>query len=94
VIAAWCRYLLGLDDEGAKFDVSPDPLLPILRESLEGVELGRPETAAGRLRTILSNEKIFAINLYKAGLGEKVERYFEEMLAGKGAVRKTLRKYL
>jgi fructuronate reductase len=94
VLAAWCRYLLGLDDEGGKFDVSPDPLLPLLRESLEGIELGRPETAKGRLRPILSNEKIFAVNLYEAGLAEKVERYFEELLAGKGAVRRTVRKYI
>lgn len=94
VLAAWCRYLLGLDDEGGKFDVSPDPLLPVLRESLKGVELGRPETAKDRLRPILSNEKIFAVNLYEVGLAEKVERYFEELLAGKGAVRRTLRKYL
>ncbi|MDR3355834.1 MAG: mannitol dehydrogenase family protein [Spirochaetaceae bacterium] len=94
VIAAWCRYLLGLNDEGEAFEVSPDPLLPALRESLAGVELGRPETAKGRLRPILSNEKVFAVNLYEAGLAEKVERYFEELLAGKGAVRKTLRKYL
>ena len=93
-IAAWCRYLLGLDDEGREFEVSPDPLLPVLRESLGGVELGRPETAKGRLRAILSNEKIFAVNLYEAGLAEKIERYFEELLAGKGAVRETLRKYL
>ena len=93
-IAAWCRYLLGLDDEGKPFDVSPDPLLPVLLENLKGVELGRPETAKGRLRPILSNEKIFAQNLYDAGLGERIEGYFEELLAGKGAVRKTLRKYL
>jgi fructuronate reductase len=93
-IAAWCRYLLGLDDVGVKFDVSPDPLLPVLRESLAGVELGKPETAKGKLRPVLSNEKIFAVNLYEAGLAEKIEAYFEELLAGKGAVRNTLRKYL
>jgi fructuronate reductase len=94
VIASWCRYLLAVDDGGLPFEVSPDPLLPALLQMLSGVELGRPETAKGKLTGILSNANIFAVNLYDAGLGVKIEGYFEELLAGKGAVRKTLRKYL
>jgi fructuronate reductase len=93
VIAAWCRYLLGLDDGGDPFEPSPDPLLPALRSELSGVKLGEPATAAGKLKNILSNSKIFALDLYKAGLGERIESYFAEFLAGKGAVRKTLHKY-
>jgi fructuronate reductase len=93
-IAAWCRYLLGLDDEGKPFDPSPDPLLPGLRAELEGVTLGQPATASGKLRNILSNSKIFALDLYRAGLGERIESYFAELLAGPGAVRKTLHKYV
>jgi fructuronate reductase len=95
VLAAWIRYILSIDDEGKPFEASPDPMLPVLRENLRGVEFGKPETAKDRLRPILANEKIFAVNLCKAGrLAEKIERYLEEMLAGKGAVRKTLQKYL
>ncbi|MDR2178506.1 MAG: mannitol dehydrogenase family protein [Treponema sp.] len=94
VIAAWCRYLLGLDDEGNTFTPSPDPLLAGLRSELSGVKLGEPATAAGKLRNILSNSKIFALDLYKAGLGERIESYVAEFLEGKGAVRKTLHKYL
>jgi len=94
VLAAWCRYLLGLDDEGKPFDISPDPLLKELQGLLAGVTLGKPETAAGKLRPILSNEKIFAVDLYSVGLGEKVEADFRELLAGPGAVRAALRKYL
>ena len=93
VIAAWCRYLLGLDDGGGPFEPSPDPLLPALRSELSGVKLGEPATAAGKLKNILSNSKIFALDLYKAGLGERIESYFAEFLEGKGAVRKTLHKY-
>ncbi|MDR2746921.1 MAG: mannitol dehydrogenase family protein [Treponema sp.] len=93
VIAAWCRYLLGLDDQGNPFTPSPDPLLSGLRSELGGIELGEPATAAGKLKNILSNSKIFALDLYKAGLGERIESYFAEFLAGKGAVRKTLHKY-
>jgi fructuronate reductase len=100
VIAAWCRYLLGLDDQGAPFKPSPDPQLEDLQRILEGVSLGKPESAAGKLRPILSNPKIFAVNLYEAGTGEpgglgsRIEGYFAELIEGKGAVRKTLQKYL
>jgi fructuronate reductase len=101
VIAAWCRYLLGLDDQGRPFKPSPDPQLEDLRRILEGVSLGKPESAAGKLRPILSNEKIFAVNLYDPGtgcpsgdLGSRVEGYFAELIGGEGAVRETLRKYL
>jgi len=34
------------------------------------------------------------VDLYEAGLGEKIEGFFAEMTAGPGAVRGTLRKYL
>jgi fructuronate reductase len=101
VIAAWCRYLLGLDDQGQPFKPSPDPQLEDLQGLLAGISLGKPESAAGKLRPILSNEKIFAVNLYDAGsggpsgsLGSRVEDCFAELTGGKGAVRKTLRKYL
>ncbi|MDR2659085.1 MAG: mannitol dehydrogenase family protein [Spirochaetaceae bacterium] len=94
VLAAWIRYILGIDDEGKPFELSPDPMLPVLQESLKGIELGKPETAKGKLRPILSNEKIFGVNLYDAGLAGQVESYFDEMIAGKGAVRKTLHKYV
>ena len=33
-IAAWCRYLLGVDDEGRPFEPSPDPMLGELRRRL------------------------------------------------------------
>jgi fructuronate reductase len=92
VIAAWCRYLLGLDDGGNPFSPSPDPLLARLQEELAGLRLG--EDPAGRLRNILSNGKIFGLDLYEAGLGGRIESYFAEFLAGKGAVRRTLHRYV
>ena len=33
---------------------------------------------------ILSDAKIFGVNLYEAGLGEYVESIFAELIAGKG----------
>jgi fructuronate reductase len=94
VIAAWCRYLLGLDDEGHPFTPSPDPLLESLQSLLKGIHLGNLESAAGKLKPILANDRIFAVNLYEVGLGSRIEQYFAELLAGPGAVRKTLQKYL
>jgi fructuronate reductase len=33
---------------------------------------------------------MFGIDLYKVGVGERIEYYFKEMIAGVGAVRGTL----
>jgi len=33
---------------------------------------------------------LFGIDLYEAGVADKVERYFNRMLEGKGAVRRLL----
>ncbi|MDR0539944.1 MAG: mannitol dehydrogenase family protein [Spirochaetaceae bacterium] len=89
-LAAWCRYLLGVDDAGKPFTPSPDPLLSGLQKELAGTRLGEPASGKGKLKPVLSNKAIFGSDLYEAGLGEKIERYFEQMLEGPGAVRKTL----
>ncbi|MBU8792147.1 mannitol dehydrogenase family protein [Oceanobacillus caeni] len=90
-IATWCRYLLGIDDEGRPFTLSPDPQLDTLQAALEGVVLG---DQSSNIKFILSNESIFEVNLYEIGLGEKIESMFYEMLSGTGAVRRTLEKYV
>lgn len=93
-IAGWCRYLMGIDDQGNPFTPSPDPLLEELQGYVKNVKLGDKDIRKDTLRPILSNEKIFAVNLYEVGLGEKIEGMFTELIAGKGAVRETLKKYL
>ncbi len=93
-IAGWCRYLLAVDDKGEKFELSADPMVPELTKALEGIEVGKPETYKGQLKTILSNANIFGIDLYEAGIGEKIEEMFLEEIAAPGAVRATLKKYL
>ena len=93
-IAGWLRYILAVDDNGEKFELSPDPMNAELTEQLKGVEFGKPESYSGQLKPILSNAHIFGLNLYEAGLGEKIEEMFKEMLKGKGAVRAVLKKYL
>ncbi len=93
-IAGWLRYLLALDDNGKKFELSPDPMIGELTRQLEGIELGKPETVGDKLRPILSNKNIFEVNLYDVGLGGKIETIFKEEVACLGAVRATLKKYL
>ena len=93
-IAGWCRYLLAVDDEGNAFELSADPMVPELTKQLEGITVGKPETYNGQLKSILSNANIFGIDLYEAGIGERIEEMFLEEIAGPGAVRNVLKKYL
>ena len=93
-IAGWCRYLLAVDDEGKSFELSADPMIPELTKQLEGIVVGKPETYTGQLKPILSNGNIFGIDLYEAGIGELIENMFAEEIAGPGAVRNVLKKYM
>ncbi|MBR1820801.1 MAG: mannitol dehydrogenase family protein [Clostridia bacterium] len=93
-IAGWLRYLLGVDDKGGEMAVSPDPMLAQLQAALASVALGKPESAEGKLDAILENPNLFGVSLIEAGLGDKVKGYFAELIAGPGAVRATLKKYL
>ncbi|MDR0321206.1 MAG: mannitol dehydrogenase family protein [Treponema sp.] len=90
VFAGWLRYLLGIDDQGKTFEVSPDPQYETLKSYLTGIRLGQPCSFHGKLEPILSNSAYFGVNLYEIGIGEKVEELFTRMLANPGAVRKTL----
>jgi fructuronate reductase len=84
---------LGVDDKGVAFTVSSDPHYEALAQALSSIKLGQKGSFHEVLKPILSNERIFAVNLYEAGLGELVETYFEELNAGPGAVAATLKKY-
>ncbi|MDR2402883.1 MAG: mannitol dehydrogenase family protein [Spirochaetaceae bacterium] len=92
VLAAWVRYLMGIDDQGAPFTVSPDPLYDILCPALSGIRLGQKGPFHRQLEPILSNSGIFGFDLYGSGCGELVETYFEELTSGPGAVRSTLKR--
>ena len=100
-IAGWCRYLMGIDDDGREMNYNPtadppwnkwstDHLLEQLTRHVSDIQLGRPENAAGKLKPIVSDEKLFGVDLYQVGLGSKIEDYFKQMIAGVGAVKATL----
>ena len=93
VFAGWLRYLMGVDDQGNPFTLSPDPMLDTLRPYISGIKLGDAVDDA-LPKPILENSTIFGVNLYKVGLAPLVCRHFREMTAGCGAVRATLEKYI
>ena len=62
----------------------------MLQEALAGIKLGHPETAEGKLDVLLSDPVLFAVDLTDTPLAERIQSYFTSMLAGPGAVRKTL----
>jgi len=92
--AGWLRYLMGVDDDGNSFVLSPDPMLEVLRERLACIALGDKGPFTDVLKPILSDSKIFGVDLYQHGIAPKVEQMFEELVAGKEAIRKTLVKYI
>ena len=93
VLAGWCRYLLAVDDNGKAFTPSSDPLLETCTAYLKNIKLGDTRDFHADLQPILSNAKIFGVDLYEIGLGERVEKLFTELVAGPGAIRATLKKY-
>lgn len=92
VLAGWLRYLLAVDDSGTPFTPSSDPLLGECQAVLKGISL-TDHVEEERLHPLLSNSNIFGVDLEAAGLADKVTDYFNELIAGKGAVLATLKKY-
>lgn len=93
VFAGWLRYLMAVDDAGNSIALSPDPMLDTVCPVLSNIKLGEAFAAETTLHPLLSNEKIFGVDLYETGLAELVCGYFEELTSGAGAVRATLKKY-
>lgn len=94
VLAGWLRYLLEVDDHGQPFTASADPMRDHLRDILAPITLGCEKNVHDILAPLLSDEKLFGVNLYEAGLGTYIEQLFEKMIAGPGAVRTVLRETL
>jgi fructuronate reductase len=96
VYAGWLRYLMAVDDTGAPFELSPDPLTATVKPVVDAFKLGDAPTVADvevKLKDLLSNAKIFGVDLFQAGLADTVAQYFIELIAAPGAIRATLKKY-
>lgn len=94
VFAGWIRYLMGIDDKGNSFELSPDPLLEQVRPYVKDIKLGDSFDAKEELKPLLKDKVIFGVDLYEVGLADLVCDYFTEMIAGVGAVEATLSKYV
>ena len=93
-IAGWIRYMTGINDAGETFECSSDPMLEELQGMIGGISFGNPDSVSEEmLKPILSNKTLFASDLCGIGLAGKITGMVKEMLAGKGAVLETLKKY-
>ena len=94
VLAGYARYLKGIDDAGKAFEPSPDPLLAELSAIVAPLEVKEGPQDFSCLKQLYTRKDVFGLDLYEAGLGEKIEGMAAELYAGPGAVRKTLHKYV
>ncbi len=93
VFAGWLRYLTGVNDQGEVFELSPDPMIAQIRPYVEDLKLGQAVDEK-KLAPMLHDSKIWGIDLYEVGMAELVVSYLNELLAGTGAVRAVLQKYV
>ena len=90
VYALYLRYLLAVDDEGNAFTLSPDPMTEILQPALASISLGDKGDFTEVLRPLLSNSKIFGLDVSATPLFRTVVDDFASLVSGKGAVRATI----
>ena len=79
-LAGWLRYLDATDDHIAPMKLSDDPRLS--------------ELTGRAAEDICHDASVFGVDLYEAGVAEKVLGYLADMRAGAGAVRMTLKEAL
>ncbi|MDE7225097.1 MAG: mannitol dehydrogenase family protein, partial [Acetatifactor sp.] len=94
VYAGWLRYLMAIDDKGNAFTPSSDPLLETATAYVKDYKLDNSPKDLSRLDPLLSNEKIFGVDLTAIRMADPVKSYFAELSAGVGAVQATLEKYV
>ena len=92
VIAGWFRYLLAVDDKGEPFEISPDPMASLFQNELKdaGISFEMNGSVSGKLSGILSNETVFGLDINRTGLTPVIEKYLDDLIKEKGAVRTTL----
>ena len=94
LFAGYARYLRGLTDDLTPFTCSPDHRLPLYQPIVAGLEVKEGEQDFSCLKELFKHSETFGIDIYACGLGEKVEAMAKELYQGKGAIRRTLHKYV
>lgn len=94
VLAGWLRYLMAIDDTGAPMECSSDPILPLIEPQRALLSFGNVEHMDEVFAPLFESDTYFGLNLAEIGMDTLVKHYFSEMMAGPGAVRATLEKYV
>lgn len=94
ILAAYARYLKGIQDDGTPFEPSPDPLLKELQDIVAPLTIGESDQDYSCLEKLYRRKDIFGLDLYEAGLVNRIEHMARELFEGDGAVRATLHKYV
>ena len=89
VLAGWLRYLRGVDDSGAPFECSPDPLLSKWQPILRAIPFGE-QASAEAFGGLLEETAVWGVDLREAGLLDRVVADFNRLNEGPGAVRRVL----
>lgn len=93
-VAGFLRYTLGVDDQGQTYAIEDDPHKDLLISCSAKAKLGDAMSAAA-FKQIIGYHSIMGKNLYHNGdTGKTMEEMAGKMLAGPGAVRKTLTSFL
>ena len=85
---------MGVDDNGKIFTPSPDPMLAEVSPYVANIKLGDCFDTDAILHPLLSDAKIWGVDLYEVGMASLVCDYFTQMTSGVGAVAKTLQEVL
>ncbi|MCL1998391.1 MAG: mannitol dehydrogenase family protein [Turicibacter sp.] len=93
-LAAYGRYLCGVNDSGTKFTPSPDPKLAELSRIVANLDIHSTDNDFSVLKELYSNVDVFGVDLYKLGLGERIEEMTRNLYNGVGAVRRVLQEML
>ena len=93
IISGWIRYLMGYNDKGEKFELSPDPYIEVLKHLIDKLEFGKNDNSDEVIMEIISNKSIFGLDLRDTPLCDKILGYFKELNSGVNSVINTLKKY-
>jgi len=73
--------------------LSPDPRLAELQHYVKDITIGDGGPFP-QLEAILQDDTIWGVDLVAIGMAPLVRSYFTSLIAGKGAIRNTLREYV
>ena len=88
VFSLWLRYVMGINDKGEAFELSPDPKMDYVKGFVKDLKLG--DSNVDCVDELLHDKDIFGVDLFEVGLADKVKDYFKSLIKGPGAVRETI----